>query len=630
MFRAFVIASLFVASAALAQPDLHVTISAANPARDKEPFTFRIFVDNTGTEAATNVTLDSGSQFEKCHANTPIGTIAPGVTHVFSCTVHVMMLDVPNRYSFEVYASVDSESEPVLNRSDNLSRLDLPIITPLPDLTIGQHGLTPMATPGLPVKVTLGYRNIANVEASGATVIVTTPTEFLSFPPGCSNEGDRVVCDLPLIPGGFDNVYPLELVVVAPNISEHRFAVTAEIHADEGDYDPSNDSGEATGATYRTFFVTNVADSGSGSLRAAIETANASCADYWPCEIAFRIDSPAAWNTIRVESPLPAITGSAVVIDGETQTKSFGDTNPDGPEIEIRGTEGAEDGLVLATTCSATLDGVVINGFRGNGVTLHGAVGSCFFPIRVLERNYIGTDPTGMQAIPNGRGIVIDAEPRWTMQHNLVSGNERSGIYIFRGQCLVRYNTIGLNRTRSAGLGNGASGVAIFPGGSGTDVDNNYIGFNRHFGIGIVPLAHSIGINGNSIQADGQGGIDWGIDGVTESPELPVILDARFENGQTIIEGIAPDANGQVNVYANDAPDPSGYGEGQYFLGIAGALAGHFRFVHIGDLRGKWIAATFTRVQLFGLLQENARESWFATNTSEFGRSVEVRDPTGQ
>jgi len=82
-----------------------------------------------------------------------------------------------------------------------------------------------------------------------------------------------------------------------------------------------------------------------------------------------------------------------------------------------------------------------------------------------------------------------------------------------------------------------------------------------------------------------------------------------------------------VNLYANDAPDPSGYGEGQYFLGVASAKpgSGTFTFRHPHDLRGKWVAATQTQINYYGFLRAQGTDHLAFSTTSEVSRAVEVR-----
>src|SRR5438046_616308 len=84
--------------------------------------------------------------------------------------------------------------------------------------------------------------------------------------------------------------------------------------------------------------VTNLNDTGSGSLRAAIQFANVNAGTT----VVFHIPAALAAGgvfTIKPNSALPALTASGTVIDGRTQTNYTGDTNPDGPEVEINGAQ---------------------------------------------------------------------------------------------------------------------------------------------------------------------------------------------------------------------------------------------------------------------------------------------------
>lgn len=381
-----------------------------------------------------------------------------------------------------------------------------------------------------------------------------------------------------------------------------------------------------------TLVVTNTEDSGSGSLRAAIE-ATYGCRPS--CRIVFNIPGPGPWHTIRPERPLPPLL-NVTTIDGTAQTRFGGDTNPLGPEVELSGALLREGhGLHL---CGGTVTGLVINGFPGNGLVLGGAHCERVSTLRggSVSGNYIGTDPTGTKAVPNTRGIwVTDWLQNWVFQYswrihdNVISGNRHSGVWIQNGPARVANNVIGLNAKHDAPLGNGASGVAVMLEGRGSDVVDNYIGFNHHFGIGLHPAVENVAVAGNSFQANGGLAIDYGFDGASPAgakgvPPIPVILQARYENGFTIIESAVPqDPFTWLVYYASDAPDPSGYGEGQYVLGRGGPS---FRME--GDLRGKWITATATRGFYWALRDQprtNSDYAGFASATSEFSRAVEVK-----
>jgi len=379
--------------------------------------------------------------------------------------------------------------------------------------------------------------------------------------------------------------------------------------------------------------VTNPHDDGAGSLRDAIERANALCAAE-ECRIEFRIPATTPWTTIRPQRPLPPLLARSITIDGNTQTAFAGDTNPDGPELEVNGsllTEGS--GLEFAR-CSGAVYGMAINGFPANGITVGGP--DCTAPSGALGGNYIGTDPTGTRAVPNMRGVWLDTRAgdiywHWQLGGNVISGNTASGIFVASGPQLIRGNVIGLTAKHDAPLGNGASGVAILAKGSGTDVEDNYIGFNHHFGVAIGRGAQKVAMHGNSFQANWQLAIDWDMDGVSPANvvNIPTITSVTYADGVTTIVGTTSGDMGlfpRMSFYANDAPDPSGYGEGQYFLGwVHRASDGTYTLRVEGDLRGKWIATTATYVFFYGFIRTNGEFQGFITATSEFSRAVEVR-----
>jgi hypothetical protein len=305
-------------------------------------------------------------------------------------------------------------------------------------------------------------------------------------------------------------------------------------------------------------------------------------------------------------------------IDGTTQAGYFGDTNPDGPEIEIDGSATAGDGLRLPGRCGITVAGLALNGFRGSAVLVYDAPQACLVdggPATVQD-NYIGTDPTGTQAKPNERGVFSLSLHGVSVFRNVISGNTRSAVYMARGRGLIANNIIGLNHRHDAPL----------PNGDGTDVNDNYIGFNAHFGVAIDRGAELVALQGNSFQANGGLAIDWGLDGPEAggSTRTPSIHAVRYANGVTTIEVDAQPSSTfpVVSFYASDAPDPSGFGEGQYFLGTAHPP---FRLEVPLDLRGKWISATLTDVNTLQLVRGNDNSNVWRTTTSEMSRAVAVR-----
>jgi hypothetical protein len=492
-----------------------------------------------------------------------------------------------------------------------------------------------LVVPGLPLTIHVHYFNRAGASPATGTVITLTSTvPFAELPAGCTASGTPATCNVHTVGTG---THALTLKVLPPDASGQTFPFTAEIDSIEADTVPSDNVATVSLTTEQTYFVTTTADSGPGSLREAINTANPLCTEE-RCLIAFRIpNATAPWVTIATATPLPPITATDLLIDGGTQTRFFGDTNPDGPEVELTGVANREgDGIVYRGCGFFRLRNMTVNGFPGSGVLL-----TSFFACRStssaeVSQNYIGTDPTGTRAVRNQRGVYLDGVPFATIAENVISGNMRSGVYVVQGRVRVQKNRIGLTRAGTP-LGNGASGVYISPNASGSDVSENSIGFNAHWGIAIGTGASLVSAGGNSLQGHFGLGIDWGHDMNPLNGPFPAfapeITSVRVENGRTIIEGTTAPSGvvvSQVHLYANDAPHWTGYGEGQEPLGFVLVEGPTFRTFSMTvdlDLRGKWITATFTNRNPIGLARSPRDQDigiFFTSTTSEFSRAVLV------
>ena len=114
-----------------------------------------------------------------------------------------------------------------------------------------------------------------------------------------------------------------------------------------------------------TFTVTNINDSGPGSLRAAMTSANSSASSTIAFKIPLSLASGGVF-TIKPRTELPAITRNGTIIDGDTQTKSTGNTNAAGPEIVLNGSlAGTNASGLLITAANCTVKALVINAFQG-------------------------------------------------------------------------------------------------------------------------------------------------------------------------------------------------------------------------------------------------------------------------
>jgi hypothetical protein len=246
---------------------------------------------------------------------------------------------------------------------------------------------------------------------------------------------------------------------------------------------------------------------------------------------------------------------------------------------------------VIGGTASGA--GNLISGNGGNGVRVGG-----YYAYQgnnnVVQGNLIGTDVTGTLALPNsGNGVEIDYGTGGHLiggssvgARNVISGNRQNGIYFTSGNETTRDraegNYIGLNRFGSGGIPNGENGVLLD--GSGNVVGGtspgagNVIAFNA--GAGIASISSRIAgiILANSIFSNTGLGIDRGANGVTpfasDYDEYPVLSSVVSSSSSTTITGkLRTYTDGQTSVtiqfFSNTALDPSGYGEGETFVGQA-------------------------------------------------------------
>jgi len=273
-----------------------------------------------------------------------------------------------------------------------------------------------------------------------------------------------------------------------------------------------------------TFTVTNSNDSGSGSFRAALQSANT--APGSPHSVIFNIPATdpgyssarGVWK-ISLNTPLPYITGSNITIDATSQTTFGGNTNPYGPEIELDGNHTLDYGFFIINGANITLKGFIIRRFT-YGIQISGSssqnhtisgnyigvnhdasdTSGCFIGIEILNlagnvtiggineadrnivsgnyhigirllsssnnilyNNYIGVDRTGNIALPNYDGLSLEA----VTQNNIIGGASPGMKNVISGNYAYGLPLIGLhtqnNIIRGNFLGTNASGTAAIP-----------------------------------------------------------------------------------------------------------------------------------------------------------------------
>ncbi|HVE56056.1 MAG TPA: carboxypeptidase regulatory-like domain-containing protein, partial [Pyrinomonadaceae bacterium] len=369
------------------------------------------------------------------------------------------------------------------------------------------------------------------------------------------------------------------------------------------------------------FLVTNTNDSGAGSLRQAIINAN-NFVGLGNRTVVFNIPGTPPYQIIRSFSNYPALS-FGVGIDGTTQPGFAGSPVVflSGPSVglvlnggnTVRGLnifsattailESGSQNRIQGNFLSGTFEAINARGFRpliggttvadrnvitnsGAGIILAGANQA------IVTGNYIGTDPTGLIAQPNRVGIAI----------------------------------LGSDGSRS---------VTTSQIGGDSPEEENLIAFNRK-GITLFKQigTPSANIKRNSIHSSTVLGIDFGTSGVTPNDpqdadigenqlqNFPVLESAVSSSGNTTISGSfnsVPLQNYALNFYSSAVCSPSGFGDGEVFIGSAnvstdsGGITGFTANLPVSVLPGRVITATATDA---------------SGNTSEFSKCQTVAAQT--
>ncbi len=243
--------------------------------------------------------------------------------------------------------------------------------------------------------------------------------------------------------------------------------------------------------------------------------------------------------------------------------------------------------------------------YAGDGIRLDSSSSNSIFG------NFIGVNVDGTYAIPNGEhgvniqyGLFNLVGGAAAGQSNLISGNLVHGVNLGGsggGESIFNYagtppplpdgnviqgNLIGVTLTGALPLGNGYDGVylnANFNTVGGTNAGaGNVIAYNGNNGVEVGYHPGNL-VLGNSIYANTNLGIDLGGDYVTYNDagdgdtgannfqNYPVLSRAVTNAAQTIITASLNSANNltyRVELFDNPTNDPSGYGEGQTYLGF--------------------------------------------------------------
>jgi CSLREA domain-containing protein len=206
-----------------------------------------------------------------------------------------------------------------------------------------------------------------------------------------------------------------------------------------------------------------------------------------------------------------------VIVNGTTQP---------GGQVEVDGSQASQKdiagnpivGLDLVGQKSTVL-GMVIHSFPSHAIQIRQS-GTPFGGSNVIEDDLLGTDPTGLNALPNvGDGIHISQMPGNLIQDNVIANN----------------------------------------GGQGVTVEGSAATGNR--------------IHANSIRADAAPGIILS-NGGNNMQTAPVLTSATSDGFDLTVGGTlhsAPNAAFTFDFYSNSLCTPAGAGEGEIFVGSTSA-----------------------------------------------------------
>ena len=246
--------------------------------------------------------------------------------------------------------------------------------------------------------------------------------------------------------------------------------------------------------------------------------------------------------------------------------------------------------------------------------------------------NYIGTTASGMLPIWNANyGIAInDANSNvigglTAAERNVITGNSSYGISVNGGaNNQISGNFIG---TRADGTGSffgNGTGITFLQSASGNTVGGTALGAGNLIafaeggsGVFVDKTCIKNAILGNSISSNGNVGIDLysGALGVTPNDagdadtgannlqNFPVIASVSSTGGTTTLKGTLDSTSSsqfRIELFSNNACDPTGFGEGQNYLGFATVSTnasgqGSFTFnVPTANVVGGFFSATAT------------------------------------
>ncbi len=258
-------------------------------------------------------------------------------------------------------------------------------------------------------------------------------------------------------------------------------------------------------------------------------------------------------------------------------------------------------GNLVGSNFDGVSDALERNLISGNANSSTSGIFSQFVSVtgaapNTIAGNWIGVDATGLAALPNNIGIS-GASEGLTVRDNVIAANTFEGVSLNLTGSNLTGNLIGVGADGVTPLGNGYTGIRLTagndnqiggtgPGEANIIAHNGYGSANFPNGVRVNATALRNSLRGNRIYNNAQIGIDLlnpaGVNindpddpdsGGNNLQNYPVITFAQaYADGTTVIQGTLdsnPNTAFTLDFYYSSEADPTGYGEGEYYLGEA-------------------------------------------------------------
>ena len=280
-----------------------------------------------------------------------------------------------------------------------------------------------------------------------------------------------------------------------------------------------------------SIIVTSPADSGPGSLRQALLSANSGDTITFDPNVFF----PRIPVTIALTSSLPELNKGYMTIDASNTGVII-----DGEKIQDRSANG-----LLITSGNNIIKGLQIVRFPGNGIWLNGSKNN------TITGNYIGTDSANRDLGNGGSGIVLGGQGGHIIgPGNIIAHNKSLGVSIGGNS---NSNTI----TRNSIYDNAMAGIAAWVGGNNNIGAPFFDSYNFASGTGTITGQ----ADPNSTIEIFSDGTDEGktYEGQTRTDEQGLFtFNKASPFGSTHLTATATDANGNTSRFSSPLPVISG------------------------------------------------------------------------